>query len=502
MSSNLVDFAEKKAKRISLTLGFSNSSRSLHIGRPVFYAGLIVLPALAIWYLFATVYLIFRDDMLASLMNRQTAMQYAYEDRITTLHTQIDQLTHRRLLDEASLKSKMEDIASRQARLERRSSVVADLADRVLPKTGADMSIARKSLATGTPAPNLNPLLNGAYSVNNAPLPGSVSAFAPGGFPAAAPQRPTPLPSAEASAKPQPEGFDLRPSKDLDFDSAPLPEKAAGQSSSLRSFESEEEQVAQMTASLDRIEKTQNLFIAQLQTPLLGEVTRVRTVIADAGLSADRFKRSISQWDMKKGSSDAQGTPVRNAVGGPFVPVRLEADGSAFEREANLLQKAILEAEHWRNVLSTMPLRKPVLGELEITSGFGARTDPFYGRAAMHTGVDLRDDMGTDIYATAGGKVITAGPEGGYGNMVEIDHGNGLTTRYAHMGQIAVTEGKIVKAGDIIGHVGMTGRTTGPHLHYEVRIDGEPVDPMRFLRLGERLFATKTRPNLIADKAL
>jgi len=501
MSGYIVDFAEKKAKRISFTLGFSNSSRSLHIRRPVFYAGLILLPALAIWYLFATVYLIFRDDMLASLMNRQTAMQYAYEDRITTLHTQIDQLTHRRLLDEASLKSKMEDIASRQARLERRSSVVADLADRALPKIGADLSIARKSPATSTSTPSANPLLNGAYSAN-VPLPGSVSAFASGGFPSAAVQRPTPLPSAETSAKPQPEGFDLRPSKDLDFDSAPLPEKAAGQSSSLRTFQSEEEQIAQMTASLDRIEKTQNLFIAQLQTPLLGEVTRVRTVIADAGLSADRFKRSISRWDMKKNTTDAQAAPLRNAVGGPFVPVRLEADGSAFEREANLLQKAILEAEHWRNVLSTMPLRKPVLGELEITSGFGARADPFFGRAAMHTGVDLRDDMGTDIHATAGGKVVTAGLEGGYGNMVEIDHGNGLTTRYAHMGQIAVTEGKVVKAGDIIGHVGMTGRTTGPHLHYEVRIDGDPVDPMRFLRLGERLFATKTRPNLIADKAL
>jgi len=495
MSRSVVDFAEKSAGRISLTLGFSNSVRSLNIRRPVFYVCVVLLPALCLWYLFATVYLIFRDDMLASLMTRQTAMQYAYEDRITTLHTQIDQLTHRRLLDEASLKTKMDDIASRQTRLERRSSVVADLADRVLPKNGAvGADAAHKAVGTVT-APQPNPLLSGGFAAGTATLPSSVSAFAPG-----APQRPTPMPSAvEPDAKPHPEGFDLRPSKDLDFDSAPLPEKS-DKSSDLRSFENEDDQLAQMASSLDRIEQTQNLLIAQLQTPLLGEVTRVRTVIADAGLSADRFKRSISQWDMKKSSSDLQTTSA-SAVGGPFVPVRLEADGSAFEREATLLQKAILEAEHWRNVLSTMPLRKPVLGELEITSGFGARTDPFLGRAAMHTGVDLRDDMGTDIYATAGGKVITAGPEGGYGNMVEIDHGNGLTTRYAHMGQIAVTEGKIVKAGDIVGHVGMTGRTTGPHLHYEVRIDGEPVDPMRFLRLGERLFATKNRPSLVADKA-
>jgi len=501
MFSKLVDFAEKKAKRISLTLGFSDGSRSLHVRRPVFYACIIVLPALALWYLFATVYLIFRDDMLASLMNRQTAMQYAYEDRITVLHTQIDQLTHRRLLDEASLKTKMDDIAARQARLERRSSVVADLADRVLPKgaaTSGDLGAGHKAAAASTP-PASNPLLNGAYPSSPSPLPGSVSAFAPGN----APQRPTPVPSpAEISAKPQPEGFELRPSKDVDFDSMPLSEKPFDKSSDARTFETEEYQLTLMASSLDKIEKNQNLLIAQLQTPVLGEVSRVRTVIADAGLSADRFKRSIAQWDMKKGSSDLQGAVASNAVGGPFVPARLEPDGSAFEREATLLQKAILEAEHWRNVLSTMPLRKPMLGELEVTSGFGARTDPFLGRAAMHTGVDLRDDMGADIYATAGGKVITAGAEGGYGNMVEIDRGNGLTTRYAHMGSIAVSEGKIVKAGDIVGHVGMTGRTTGPHLHYEVRIDGEPVDPMRFLRLGDRLFATKSRPNLIADKAL
>jgi murein DD-endopeptidase MepM/ murein hydrolase activator NlpD len=85
--------------------------------------------------------------------------------------------------------------------------------------------------------------------------------------------------------------------------------------------------------------------------------------------------------------------------------------------------------------------------------------------------------------------VTIAGPDGGYGNMVEIDHGNGLSTRYAHMASITVSEVQLVQAGQTVGHIGMTGRTTGPHLHYETRIDGEPVDPLRFLKAGNRLFS-------------
>jgi murein DD-endopeptidase MepM/ murein hydrolase activator NlpD len=100
-----------------------------------------------------------------------------------------------------------------------------------------------------------------------------------------------------------------------------------------------------------------------------------------------------------------------------------------------------------------------------------------------------RAARGAPARATAGGKVVSAGWAGGYGNMVEIDHGNGLTTRYGHLSAILVNEGQTVEARDVIGKVGSTGRSTGPHLHYEVRVDGEPVDPMRFLRAGEKLAA-------------
>jgi murein DD-endopeptidase MepM/ murein hydrolase activator NlpD len=106
----------------------------------------------------------------------------------------------------------------------------------------------------------------------------------------------------------------------------------------------------------------------------------------------------------------------------------------------------------------------------------------------MHTGVDLMEAYGGPVLATANGVVTVAGPSGGYGNMVEIDHGNGLATRYAHLSTIDVELHQKVAAGTVVGRVGATGRATGPHLHYETRINGEPVDPTRFLQAGNALF--------------
>jgi murein DD-endopeptidase MepM/ murein hydrolase activator NlpD len=107
----------------------------------------------------------------------------------------------------------------------------------------------------------------------------------------------------------------------------------------------------------------------------------------------------------------------------------------------------------------------------------------------MHTGLDLRGDRGEPVHATASGRVSIAGREGGYGNMVQIEHGHGLATRYGHLSEIDVKVGQKVRFGEVVGRIGSTGRSTGPHLHYETRIDGEPVDPQKFLRAGVRLGA-------------
>ena len=172
------------------------------------------------------------------------------------------------------------------------------------------------------------------------------------------------------------------------------------------------------------------------------------------------------------------------AVGGPFVPLTLRKDAGAFERQLYRIHVARANVDRLTRTLGAVPVRKPIMGEIDLSSGFGVRSDPFLGRPAMHTGLDFRSSTGDPVRATANGTVESAGWSGGYGKMVEIDHGNGFSTRYGHMSEIEVKVGQQIKIGQIIGRVGSTGRSTGPHLHYETRIDGDAVDPQKFLRAG------------------
>src|SRR5262249_59384569 len=119
--------------------------------------------------------------------------------------------------------------------------------------------------------------------------------------------------------------------------------------------------------------------------------------------------------------------------------------------------------------------------EVDMSSPFGMRVDPFLGRPAIHTGIDLRGDMGEPVRATATGHVSIAGREGGYGNMVEINHGNGLATRYGHLSAIDVKIGQLVRIGEVIGRIGSTRRPTRPHFHYETPVNREAVDTQKYL---------------------
>jgi murein DD-endopeptidase MepM/ murein hydrolase activator NlpD len=124
----------------------------------------------------------------------------------------------------------------------------------------------------------------------------------------------------------------------------------------------------------------------------------------------------------------------------------------------------------------------PVDGQ--ISASFGERIDPFNGEGAFHSGVDIRSAYGTPVVAPADGTVTFTDMLGGYGRLIMIDHGNGISTRYGHLSGFAVTEGQQVHRGDVIGYVGTSGRSTGPHLHYEVRINDTPVNPYKYLRLS------------------
>jgi murein DD-endopeptidase MepM/ murein hydrolase activator NlpD len=144
-----------------------------------------------------------------------------------------------------------------------------------------------------------------------------------------------------------------------------------------------------------------------------------------------------------------------------------------------------------------VPSSKPV-NTATFTSGYGVRSDPFRGSAAMHAGIDLAGPMGTPVYATADGVVNKAEWAGGYGNMVEIDHGKGLQTRFGHLSRILVHDGEKVTRGMLIALMGSTGRSTGSHLHYEVRIDGRAVNPIPFLQSADYVTAMEAKAAAVA----
>ncbi|WP_423141311.1 M23 family metallopeptidase [Parablastomonas sp. CN1-191] len=169
----------------------------------------------------------------------------------------------------------------------------------------------------------------------------------------------------------------------------------------------------------------------------------------------------------------------REAMGGPLMAMMTSADGTLdprFER----LGASLARMDALERGLQALPQVLPASLEY-ISSGFGFRTDPFTGGGAFHPGLDFRGPIGAPIYAAAAGRVSFVGQKSGYGNCVEIDHGNGLVTRYAHMSGFRTLVGREVAPGAIIGLIGSTGRSTGPHLHFEVRINGSPVNPRPFL---------------------
>jgi murein DD-endopeptidase MepM/ murein hydrolase activator NlpD len=172
------------------------------------------------------------------------------------------------------------------------------------------------------------------------------------------------------------------------------------------------------------------------------------------------------------------GTDARGA-GGPSVPMD-ESAIAAVEARAVQLEAQLKDYEAALREKARIPSIWPVVGE--TTDGFGGRSNPFGGSSLeFHPGQDIRAERGTPVVCAAAGTVLSAGWQNGYGQMVEVSHGGGLTTRYAHLSKIEVAPGQTISRGDLVGRVGSTGRSTGPHLHYEVRVGGEAVNPRAYL---------------------
>ncbi len=407
-----------------------HAGRQLRIGPIAFWIVVGTLVIMAAWSITTATYFAFRDDVLTRLVSREAEMQFGYEDRIAELRAQIDRLSSRQLLDQEQYETKLDQV--------------------VAPPGHA--GIARRRAR--------RPLRPGRHRLHQAARPRR----------RAATQR-----AAQTFAAERRRGSGGDPRCQARRRANPAGKPATGRSAVVGS-EDIDGALTGMQASLDRIDARHRAVLSALEETYRSKAQRMRTVLADLGIDTKKIAPA---------PKNATGTV--SGTGGPYVPALPPFNASAFDRQLYSVKVARLEIDQLSRSLVGIPVRRPIAGEGEIMSGFGVRIDPFLSRPAMHTGLDFRANVGDPILVTANGTVTTAGWTGGYGKMVEVDHGNGFSTRYGHMSEIDVKVGQQVKLGQSLGKVGTTGRSTGPHLHYETRIDGEAVDPQRFLSAGSKL---------------
>lgn len=241
--------------------------------------------------------------------------------------------------------------------------------------------------------------------------------------------------------------------------------------------EKAEEEIGELVfAARLKDEKAKRIF-QQLEDAATVILEPMDRMLRQAGLPADRLIDDVRD--------------TYSGKGGPLVPIALSTKGEEpdeLELRANEVLDAMDQANLYRLVATRLPFTAPVQSSYRFTSRFGYRRHPITGARSMHTGNDYAAPTGTPIYAAGDGVVTHAGWAGGYGKLIKIQHANGYETRYAHLSRIRVTQGQRVSRDDRIADMGSTGRSTGPHLHYEIRIGGKPVNPMTYIKAGRNVF--------------
>ena len=426
----------KRREPATITITRNGMTSHFRISPILFSIAFSIAAMFMVGYLGATAYLVFRDDLIGASHARNARLMHEYEDRIAALRSNLDRVTSRQLLDQQVIESKIAELVQRQEMLTGRDGKIGKLLDaaqkrgleKFLPEGAPNSTTDAKTSAT-------DPVRTGAIDDQASPL------FADAG------------------------GLLLRgsttPIKGMNNTRQPVAIALASSNPDIN--DTSEAVFLNVKDRIKLIEEQQKTALGSLRDAAVKKATAIATVM-------EKLKVKIP-------------SEVQQQVGGPFIPLE---PGTTFEDHVEALDTSLKALDVLSGRLSTLPVGNPAPGK-DISSAFGSRVDPFFGRAAMHSGTDFRAPTGTPARATANGTVIDAGRNGGYGNMVEIDHGGGFTTRYAHLSAIKVTAGQKVKRGDVIGLVGSTGRSTGPHLHYEVRKGGQAIDPARFLIAGRQI---------------
>jgi murein DD-endopeptidase MepM/ murein hydrolase activator NlpD len=265
---------------------------------------------------------------------------------------------------------------------------------------------------------------------------------------------------------------------------------ASAEEKSLAESGAAAQHVAALEQQMAALRSDQEMLVVRLSERAASGSSKVERTIAMVGLDVNRLldeaRRDTSQGSAGKGGKG--GPFIAYSVGKPPASDRASLRSNELDRVVSALDIQEQRREGLRRVLERLPLTTPVDGS-HVSSEFGPRIDPINGRVAMHQGVDLSGETGAPVLATAPGKIDFAGWEGLYGKMVEIDHGMGIKTRYAHLSSVTVRVGQRVAARTQVGVIGNTGRSTGTHLHYEVLVDGRPQNPLKFIKAGEYVYS-------------
>ena len=420
------------------------------------------------------------------VLTEEAELKQAYDDKIRALTRRMVGVASGQMLEQDGLQDRMADLIARQEQLETRQAVLNRVAEQAASMGRKSASSPSQSTTDGTPAkaeerptpppappppstatptPPTLKLGGGVQSMENEET-GEIDQYAP-------PMQQSPFlpPSVESPfLSPADQASPAKPSpgtrSELNRPDLPLKERFVA-----------------LERSMDQVALDQMQSLDAFRRGADNQFTIIQSIVTAIGLDLAKLIPSVTK----------EASPSRSKLASLFAPLSLappkpKATIDPFDAGMEAITASVERIGRLRPVIDSVPLRRPIDQPPNLTSGYGMRMHPVLHVPIMHAGLDWRAREGTPVHATGNGTVRIAGVVSGYGNLVEIDHGNGLSSRYAHLSEFKVAQGQTVKVGDLIGISGATGRVTGPHLHYETRLSGVAQDPMHFLQAGERLF--------------
>ena len=410
------------------------------------------------WVAYSSVVVIFKEQIISAKDQRYASMQSNYEGRVSQMQLAYDELNGLLVLAEERFQNSTKDLEAKHRQLtallmqkQAMDNQVGKLKTRVAVMNGyTGRTYSRASTSDGS-----NTLTMQASAAEPAPRQSrshkTISDSAIGSVAAAVGQR-----------------------------------NSTGPAKSLFSQNGVVQKIAALEDRLNVVKKLQVALLSTLRDGAGGQIDRYEGILTTVGLPVETVANQVG------------GGNRRTGAGGPFISAGLGAEIRAaaidgvtddFEKEYAEIAQIYSRLDNLTTAMSRLPLVTPVAhGFYRSTSGFGYRLDPFTGRAALHSGADMAGDFGTNIMATAPGRVVSAERRGPYGLCVEIDHGHGIRTRYGHLQSVSVSAGDIVQFRQRIATMGSSGRSTGPHLHYEIWFNDIARDPTKFFDAGRNVY--------------